>query len=255
VAGVVEENYEDEEFVIAITDSDGRLNDQWVLDTACTSHMSPKRDWLTTYESIKGGSVFMGNNVAYKIVGIGAVRIMMHDGTVKTLKNVRHVPNLKRNLIFLGTLDTLGYKYSGGGGVIRVSEGSLVVMEGNKIDGLYFLQGSTVTDSANLSSSDNFRQSTVLAQQSEDNECFMSHLPYSSAFESIMYVMVCICPYVSHAVSVVGPDKVHWPAMKCIPRCLQGVTDVGLVFDKGSGIRSSVIGYVNSDYAGDLVVA
>jgi hypothetical protein len=30
----------------------------------------------------------MGNNIAYKIVGIGAVRIMMHDGPVKTLKNV-----------------------------------------------------------------------------------------------------------------------------------------------------------------------
>jgi hypothetical protein len=162
---------------------------------------------------------------------------------------------LKRNRIFLGTLDTLGYKYFGGGGVIRVSEGSLVVMEGNKIDGLYFLQSSTMTDSANVSSSDNFRQSAVLAQQSEEKERFMSHLPYSSAFESIMYVMVCILPYVSHAVNVVGPGKVHWPAMKWIPRCLQCATDVGLVFDKGNGIRSSVIGYVNSDYAGDLVVA
>ena len=76
-----------------------------------------------TYESINGSSVFMRNNVAYKIVGIGAVRIRMH-GTVKTLKNVRHVPDLKRNLISLGTLDSLGYKYSGGGGVIRVNEGS-----------------------------------------------------------------------------------------------------------------------------------
>jgi hypothetical protein len=146
VAGVVEENSEDEDFVLAVTDSDGRLNDKWVLDTACTSHMSPKRDWFTTYWSINGGSIFMGNNVAYKIVGIGAVRIRMHDGTVNTLKNVRHVPDLKRNLISLDSLDFLGYKYSDGGGVIRVSEGSLVVMEGNKINGLYFLQGSTVTD-------------------------------------------------------------------------------------------------------------
>ena len=29
----------------------------------------------------------MGNDVACKIVGIGAVRIRMHDGTIKTLKN------------------------------------------------------------------------------------------------------------------------------------------------------------------------
>jgi hypothetical protein len=33
------------------------------------------------------------------------------------------------------------------------------VMEGNKIDGLYFFQGSMVTDLADVSSSDNFRQS------------------------------------------------------------------------------------------------
>jgi hypothetical protein len=107
MAGVVEENSEDEDFVLAVTDSDGRLIDKWVLDTACTSHMSPKRDWFTTYESINGGSVFMGNNVACKIVGIGAVRIRMHDGTVKTLKNIRHIPDLKRNLISLGTLTPL----------------------------------------------------------------------------------------------------------------------------------------------------
>jgi hypothetical protein len=112
-----------------------------------------------------------------------------------------------------------------------------------------------VTDSANVSSLDNFRQLAVLAQQSEEKEHFMSHLPYSSAFESIMYVMVCIRPDLSHAVNIVGLGKVYWPTMKWIPRCLQGATDVGLVFDKGGGIRSSVTGYVNSDYVGDLVVA
>jgi hypothetical protein len=157
MAGVVEESYKDVEFALAVSVSDNRFYDKWVLNTACTSHMSPKRDWFTTYESINGGSVFMGNNIACKIVGIVAVRIRMHDGTIKTLKNVRHVPDLKRNLISLGTLDSLGCKYSGRGGVIRVNEGSLVVMEGNKIDGLYFLQGSTVTYSADVSYSDNFR--------------------------------------------------------------------------------------------------
>jgi hypothetical protein len=82
----------------------------------------------------------------------------------------------------------------------------------------------------------------------------MSHLPYSSVFVSIMYVMVHICSDVSHVVSVVGPGKVHWPVVKWIFRYLWGVTNVGLVFDKGSGIRFNVIGYVDSDYACDLVV-
>jgi hypothetical protein len=49
----------------------------------------------------------------------------------------------------------IGYKYSGG--VIRVSKGSLVVMESNKIDGLYVLLGNKMTDLADVYSPDNFK--------------------------------------------------------------------------------------------------
>jgi hypothetical protein len=94
----------------------------------------------------------MGNDVACKIVNIGTIRIRMHDGIVRTLKNVRHIPDLKKNLIFLGILDSLGYKYPDEGRVIRVSKGSLVMMQCNKVDGLYFLQSSTVTSSVDVSS-------------------------------------------------------------------------------------------------------
>jgi len=59
VAGVVEGNSESSEFVLAVTGSDGRFKDQWVLDTACTFHMSHKRDRFNTYELVNGGSVLM----------------------------------------------------------------------------------------------------------------------------------------------------------------------------------------------------
>ena len=156
VAGVVEENDESSDIVLAVTISDSRFYDRWVLDTACTAHMSPKRDWFINYEPVNGGSVLMGNDVTCKIAGFGAVRIRMHDGTVRILNNVQHVPDLKKNLISLGTLDFLGYEYSGEGGVIRVKKGSMVVMQDNKFDGLYFLQGSTVTNSTDVSFLDNF---------------------------------------------------------------------------------------------------
>jgi hypothetical protein len=139
VAGVVKENSKGSDLVLAISTFDDHSNNKWVLNTACIFHMSPKRDWFTTNDSVNGGSVLMGNNVACKIVGIGTIRIRMHDGIVRTLTNVRHIPDLKKNLISLGTLDSLGYKYSGEAGVIRVSKGLLVIMKGNKVDGLYFL--------------------------------------------------------------------------------------------------------------------
>ena len=73
----------------------------------------------------------MGNNVAYKIVGIGTIKIRMHDGIMRTtLKNVRHMLDLKKNLISLDTLDSIGYKYSSESGVIWVSKSSLVIMKG-----------------------------------------------------------------------------------------------------------------------------
>ena len=117
--------------------------------------MCPRKDWFTTYEPINSGSVLMGKDMACKIVGISTIKIRMHNDIVRTLTDVRHIPDLKKNLISLGTLDSLGCRYSGKGGVIKVGRGSLIVMKGNKIDGLYFLQGSTMTGSVVMSSLNN----------------------------------------------------------------------------------------------------
>ena len=67
---------------------------------------------------------------------------------VRTLTNVRHVPELGKNLISLLVLDDKGYKYSGGGGAIRMTKRALVVTKGIKKGPLYIFQGSTVTDFA-----------------------------------------------------------------------------------------------------------
>lgn len=76
----------------------------------------------------------------------------MHDGVVRTLE-VRHVPELKKNLISLSLLDSHGYRYSAEGGVLKVSRGALVVMKGKIVKGLYHLQGSTLVGSVDVSSS------------------------------------------------------------------------------------------------------
>ena len=85
----------------------------------------------------------------------------------------------------------------------------------------------------------------------------MSRVPYASAVGSIMYAMVCTRPDISHAVSVVSrymdnPGKAHWQAVKWILRYLRGTTDVGIIYDRSNNTSGSVIGYVDSDFAGDL---
>jgi hypothetical protein len=115
----------------------------WILDSACSFHMCPNRDFFTTYES-KSGNVFMGNDQSCRVVGIGTVRIQMFDGVIRTLTDVRHIPDLKRNLISLGALDSLGCRWSTAGGVLSVSQGSQMIMQGMKSGNLYLLQGTCV---------------------------------------------------------------------------------------------------------------
>ncbi|RVW18024.1 hypothetical protein CK203_065337 [Vitis vinifera] len=82
--------------------------------------MCPNRDWFSTNETTSKGIVLMGNNVSCKITGIGTVRIKMFDGFVRTLGDVGHIPDLKRNLILLSTLDSKKYKYTSECGILKV---------------------------------------------------------------------------------------------------------------------------------------
>ena len=69
-----------------------RLKDDWILDSECTYHMSSNRNWLSTYRSIEGGVVLIGNNSQSKTIGIDTVELRLHDGIKETLTDVRHVP-------------------------------------------------------------------------------------------------------------------------------------------------------------------
>ena len=64
----------------------------------------------------------MGNNASCKIVGIGSIKIKMFNGIVRMLTKVRHVLELKNNLISLGVLDSGGYKFASQGGALKVSK-------------------------------------------------------------------------------------------------------------------------------------
>jgi hypothetical protein len=84
----------------------------------------------------------MGDNSPCTVVGMGTMQIKMFDGVVWTLTEVWHVPSMSRNLISLSTLDTKGYKYTAGDGIMKVTKGSLVVIKGDlKAENLYVLRG------------------------------------------------------------------------------------------------------------------
>lgn len=145
---VTEENGE---YDFLVTGTNSGSENEWILDSGCTHHMCPNKDLFSTYEPVNCGNILMGNNVLCKVIGKGAIRIKMHDGMVRTLTDVRYVPNLKRNLISLGVLESLGCRYTAEGGVLKVLRNSLVVMKACRSRNLYILKGSTVTGTVDMS--------------------------------------------------------------------------------------------------------
>ena len=59
----------------------------------------------------------------------------MFDNMVRTLGELQHVPEVKKNLISLGTLDSNGYYYKSENWLMKVSKGAMVVMKGQKVEG------------------------------------------------------------------------------------------------------------------------
>ncbi|KAG8485659.1 hypothetical protein CXB51_018846 [Gossypium anomalum] len=82
----VVEDYSDGELLVASV-NDSKVSEEWILDSGCTFHMSPNRDWFTTYKTVSEGVVLMGNNASCKIAGVGIIKVQMFDGVVRTLND------------------------------------------------------------------------------------------------------------------------------------------------------------------------
>ncbi|KAG8478329.1 hypothetical protein CXB51_028050 [Gossypium anomalum] len=95
--------------------------------------------------SVEDGFVRMGNDSSSKLIGIGTVKIKMHDGTIRTLSDVRYVPNLRKNLISLSTLDLKGCRINIESSGIKVSHKAFILLKGKRTGSIYILEGSIVT--------------------------------------------------------------------------------------------------------------
>lgn len=84
------------------------LDSTWIIDTT-SFHIIPCRDFFSFYTSDNFGWVRMRNQAKCQIVGIGDVQLETRIWCKLLLKDVKHVPNMRFNLISIGKLDDKGY--------------------------------------------------------------------------------------------------------------------------------------------------
>ena len=119
--------------------------DEWILDTGCTYHMCPHKEWFFNFEEVDGGIVYMGSGDVSYINGMGSIRLRNHDGSTRVLTDVRYVSKFKKNLISLGALESKCLVVIIRDGVLKVILGALLVMKGTRKNYLHFYNDSIVT--------------------------------------------------------------------------------------------------------------
>lgn len=72
-------------------------------------------------------------------MGKGTILLKMHDGGKLFLQEVRHVPNLKKNLISISKLGGEGYNVSFCQNWLNICKGAMIMAKSVRVGTLYVL--------------------------------------------------------------------------------------------------------------------
>nr|GEW32659.1 retrovirus-related Pol polyprotein from transposon TNT 1-94 [Tanacetum cinerariifolium] len=132
---------DDEESDLSLATSSSRNDSEiWLLDFACSHHITPHREWFSNFEEHEE-VVYTTDETPLTTHGIGSVRLQNEDETIVTLKGIRYSPKLKKNLISVGTLESKRLEVREKDEVIKIISGVLVVMKGEKSLNFLIKQG------------------------------------------------------------------------------------------------------------------
>ncbi|GJR64775.1 putative RNA-directed DNA polymerase [Tanacetum coccineum] len=129
----------DEFFVCYDYDMVNLANDDssWILNSGSMCHVATRKDYYSSYTPGDFGVVRMGNTGLSRIASIGDICLKFDTGMEFVLHNIKHVPDMRLNIITTGLLDEVGYHNSSGNGLWKVTLGSLIVARGKRESKLY----------------------------------------------------------------------------------------------------------------------
>ncbi len=117
------------------------LSQTWIVDSGASFHVTPVKECFVTFTAGSHGHVYLGNNHACSIEGIGTVHLSTDGTNVLALHNVRYVPGIKKSLLSVGQMDVHGYSILFERGSWKMTKGSRLIVKGTKKGTLYCLHG------------------------------------------------------------------------------------------------------------------
>jgi hypothetical protein len=83
---------------------------EWWADIGANIHVCADISLFSSYQCKGTGALLMGNRSHARVLGVGTVILKFTSGKTVLLKNVQHVPSIKKNLVSGSQLCRDGYK-------------------------------------------------------------------------------------------------------------------------------------------------
>ncbi|GAU45981.1 hypothetical protein TSUD_401210 [Trifolium subterraneum] len=102
--------------------------DGWWIDTGATRHVCYDRAMFKTYMNAENKKVQMGNTHTSDVAGIGDVVLKFTSGKTLILKEVLHVPEMKKNLVSGFLLNKAGFNQTIGVDMYTITKNDFVML-------------------------------------------------------------------------------------------------------------------------------
>ena len=112
--------------------------DCWV-DTVANIHVCADVSLFSSYQVRRASSLLMGNGTHTTVLGAGTINLKFTSGKIVQLKNVQHVPSIKKNLVSGSLLCRDGFKLAFESNKCAVSKYGTFIGKGYESGGLFRL--------------------------------------------------------------------------------------------------------------------
>ncbi|KAK2372890.1 CBL-interacting serine/threonine-protein kinase [Trifolium repens] len=115
------------------------VTEGWWIDTGATRHVCYDRAMFKTYTIADNKRVQMGNAHTSEVAGIGDIEINFTSGKTLILKDVMHVPDMKKNLVSGFLLNKAEFSQTIGADLYTITKNGMFVGKGYATDGMFKL--------------------------------------------------------------------------------------------------------------------
>jgi hypothetical protein len=140
---------------------------EWWADTSANIHVCADINLFSSYQCKGVGALLMGNISHVHVLGVGTVILKFTSGKTVLLKNMQHVPSIKKNLVSVSLLCRDGYKLVFGSNKCILSKCETFVGKGYDSEGLFRLSLHDVCNKSvnNVTSNKSYFTFTTLSHQ------------------------------------------------------------------------------------------